>query len=487
MSQKLNYLKRHERIIFIELVNFIGYEAYRAAVITQYPDEYNRILSLKNEVTSALKALHGDIIQDKLKELTCEIVNSIVLEDSFEKLEKEINIVSNEVYLKETLDENIALEAQLQEEIKKIINVAKTLHHSHINWCTNIYHRCMPAKLISENKFKNLIAYIDSEIYTVGKEMTNESLENKTITSPVLEPIPVIGNKPKHRIKSKKTDPVPIPETSLFNRHIRYDTLLKERLEHYNEIQLKAIIELSFIDKEVTHVDFTQSLDVRIDLSYPMSNHEVELLVNDIRNKIRYHQTHNTSALLLMAENLDQLEKSYRNKDLDDFDLVSHLDLIKYPVQGVSSFTDVKNALLGLMAWHEHFIKKGDDHTFIYEKSNCSQNVSFEAVAEQFTDENTGEVKKGYGFNTIRNGYSVISVAIQQELAKQRYGRYQERKISAERKKALENAPTIPFSELHENDKRIVTDRLKSLASRGYEGLIKKHEDGSIWVVHTKK
>ena len=163
------------------------------------------------------------------------------------------------------------------------------------------------------------------------------------------------------------------------------------------------------------------------------------------------------------------------------------MDLTKYPIEGVSSFTDVKNALLGLMAWHEHFIKTGDDHTFIYEKANCSQDVSFETVAELFTDENTGEVKKGYSVNTIKNGYSVISVAIQQELAKQRYGRYQERKISAERKKALENAPIIPFSELHENDKRIVTARLNSLASRGYEGLSKQHEDGSIWVVHVKE
>ncbi|MEZ9783429.1 hypothetical protein BCV08_11285 [Vibrio breoganii] len=486
MNHKREREKEHESMVFVELVNFIGHEVYRAAVVTQYPDEYNRILSLNNEVISALKALHCDEMHNDLDDLIYVIVNSIVLGDPFEELEEKINSVANRVYPDEILDEDIDLKAHLQEETKQVLEVAKMLHDSHASWCTDISHRFMPAGLISELNLKEVIAYVDSKAYIPREEMIDEGMINIAITSPPFSSITMFGDKPKYRIQSQKKDLVPIPETSLFDRYIRSATPPKEKL-NCNEAQYQALCLLGWIDKKVTHVEFTQSLNVKIDLSSPMSKRELELLMSALHQKIKHHQTLNTTAALLLAENLKEVDKASPNIDLGKFDLANNMDLTKYQIQGVSSFTDVKRALLGLMAWHEHFIKTGDDHSLVYEKANRHQDDSFEAVKEQFIDENTGEVKKGYGLNTIKKGYSVISVAIQRELINQRYGRYQERKISAERKKALENASVIPASDLHNNDKQVVNARLNRLASRGYEGEIKQHEDGSIWVVPLKK
>ncbi|EHI9240819.1 hypothetical protein J9100_002059 [Vibrio vulnificus] len=482
----MNYEREREGIIFVELVNFIGHEVYRAALLTQYPDEYNRILGLNNEVISELKATNCNEMQYEIDELTYVIVNAIVLEYPYEKLREKINSIANRVYPDEFLDEDDILKEKLEVEIKRILQVAKRLYSSHTNWCTNIHHRCMPAGLMPVGDFEDVIAYIDSKGYIARKEMTADGELCETLTSPPVGSIMMFGDEPKYRIHSKKTDLVPIPETSLFDRYIRPDTPPKEKLK-CNETQYKAMAHLSFIDNRITHVDFTHSLSVKIDLSSPMSKRELELFMSDIHQKITDHQNMNMNSAMLLAEDLEQLENVYKREDLGQFDLANHMSLTKYPIQGVSSFTDVKNALLGLMAWHEHFTKTGGDHTLIYEKASRHQDESFVAVSERFTNEDSGGVKKGFGLNTIKKGYSVISVAIQHELAKQRYGRYQERKMSTERKKALENAPTVSFSELHDNDKGAVNARLKSLKSRGYEGLIKQHADGSIWIVYFKK
>ena len=486
MNQKRELGKENESMAFVELVNFIGHEAYRAAVVTQYPDEYNRILSLNNEVISALKTLHCDEMHYALGDLIYVIVNSIVLGHSFEELKEKINSIANRTYPDEILDGDIALKSLLQEKTKLILQVAKMLHDLHESWCTNIYHRCMPAELISEANLKEVIAYVDSKAYIRREEMTDESTIHVTLSSPPFEEIMMFGDVPKYRVQSQKTDLVPIPETSLFNRYIRSPSSSREKL-NCSETQYKAMLHLNWLDKKITHVDFTQSLNVKIDLSSPMNKRELELLMNTLHQKIKEHQTSNITSALLLDESLEEVDKVSPNIDLGKFDLANYMDLTKYQIQGVSSFTDVKRALLGLMAWHEHFIKIGDDNSLVYEKANRHQDDSFEAVAKQFIDENTGNVKKGYGLNTIKKGYSVISVAIQRELINQRTGRYQERKLSAERKKALENVNVIPASELHNNDKKVVNTRLKSLSSRGYKGLIKRHEDGSIWVIPLKE
>jgi len=484
MNQKRE--KEYESMIFVELVNFIGHEVHRAAVVTQYPDEYNRILSLNNEVISALKALDCAQMYNELDDLNYVIVNSIVMGHPFEELEEKINNIANRAHPDEILDKYVDLKALLQEETKKIIQAAKMLHYSHLNWCTDIYHRCMPAGLISEANLKEVIIYVDSKAYIKEEEVIDEGVIAVNLNPPPIESIVMFGDKPKYNIHSQKTDIIPIPETSLFDRYIRYGFSSREKL-NCSEAQYKAMLPLNWLNKKITHVDFTQSLNVKIDLSSPMSKPELELLMSTLHQKIKEHQTSNITSSLLLAESLEEVDKASPNIDLGEFDLANYMDLTKYQIQGVSSFIDVKRALLGLMAWYEHFIKTGDDNSLVYEKANHHQFDSFEAVAKQFIDENTGDIKKGYGLNTIKKGYSVISVAIQRELINQRTGRYQERKLSAERKKALENVNVIPASELHNNDKKVVNTRLKSLSSRGYRGLIKRHEDGSIWVIPLKE
>lgn len=482
MKQKYKYEKEHENMMFVELVNFIGHEAYRAAVIIEYLDEYNRILRLNNEVMSELKALRCDEMLSYLDHLSHIFVNSIVLEYPFEELEEKIKNVANQTYPDEILDEYVALKAQIQEETEKIIQIAETLYNSHANWCTNINHRCMPAGLITKVNLKDVINYVESKEYLIGTEIINNREQNFTVVSPPFDSVRMFGDAPKYRFQSQKTDVISIPETSLFNRYIR-SNIPSQEMPKFNKTQYQAILRLSFICNKVTQVKFTQSLNVKVDLSSPISKREIELLMNDLYHKITHHQNMNAEASLLLAENLDQLEKAHQSTDLGRFDLAKNMDLTKYQIRGVSSFTDAKNALLGLMAWNEHFIKMRNNYTIVYEKANRHQDDSFAVVAEQFTD----EFKKGYGFNTVKKGYSVISIAIQQELAKQRYGRYQKRKMSKERNKALENVPTISFSELHKNDKEVITARLESLDSKGYKGLIKRHEDGSIWIVYRKK
>lgn len=486
MNHKLEDEKKYESMMFVSLVNFIGHEVYRAAVLTQYPDEYNRILSLNNEVKSALKSLHCNVLHDDLDGLIYPIVNSIVLGHPFEELEEKINSVANLAYPDEILDKDIDIKTLLREEAIQVLQVAKMLHDSHASWRTDIYHRCMPAELITELNLKDVIGYVDSKAYLSREEMTEDGMISTYLTSPPFDSVMMFGDKAKYSIQSQKTDLVPIPITSLFDRYIRSASPPKEKLK-CTESQYQALIPLNFIDKEVTHVEFTQSLNLKVDLSSPMSKRELELLMSELHHKIVNHQTLNRKSALLLAENLEEVDNAGLNIDLGEFDLANHMNLTKYQIQGVSSFTDVKRALLGLMAWHKHFIKAGSDHRLIYEKANRHQDDSFEAVTKQFIDANTDKVKKGYGLNTIKKGYSVISVAIQRELIKQRDGRYQERKISAERKKALENASVIPASYLHSNDKQVVKARLNRLASRGYEGELKQHEDGSIWVVPLKK
>lgn len=487
MKQKYEYEKEHESMAFVELVNFIGHEAYRAAVLTQYPDEYNRIISLNNEVMIELKALHWGEMYSYLHDLSSFFVNSIVLEYPFEELEKKIHSVVNQICPEEILYEEPALKTPVQEKTKKIIQVAEKLHYLHKSWCTDIDHRCMPAGLISKVKLEDVINYVESEEYLIETKVINDNEKHLTVVRPPFDLVKMFGDAPKYRFQSQKSDMIPIPENSFFNRYIRDDTSPEDILTLNNETQIQAMVRMSFINKEITEVEFTKSLNVKIDLSSPMRKHEMELLMNSLHHKITHHQKMNTLALLLQAENLEQLEKANQDTDLGHFDLAKHMDLTKYQIKGVSSFTDIKNALLGLMAWNEHFIKIGTDHSLIYEKADRHQDDSFAAVTDKFTDANNGQVRKGYGLSTIKKGYSVVSVAIQRELINQREGRYQKRKASKEREKSLINAPTISLHELHQNDEKAVTDRLNKLASQGYNGLIKRHEDGSLWIVHCKK
>lgn len=481
MFQKVEHRKQQESFSLVELVNFLGHAAYRAAVITQYPDEYNRIVRLEDEVTHELETLSLSLIDFVQQGLTSIFVDAIVYEFSLEEIQDQIADVIFRHYPDDML-EDTDFKSELDNEVRAVLNITKKIHHRNLNWRTDIYHRCRPSELICDANFLDVVHYVDTKSYRYEEELVEDVLQIST-SAPPFRLITMYRNRPKYVIQSKQTDQLPIPEASLFNRYVKAEQP-KDVLK-CNETQFKAMCHLRFFDNETTHVEFINSLNIQVDLSSPMSKQEIELLMSDLYNRILHYQNSNRNAALLLSEELGQLEKAYRDSsDIGNFDLCNHMQLTKYPLKGVDSFADVKRALLGLMAWFEHFTKSGEGNSIKYEKSTDGQARSFEKVVEQFKAHNQW-VKRGFGINSITKGYSIISVAIQQELTLQRRGRYQARKISIQRMRALRVAPTYPLSELHENDLPILQARLENLSQRGVTGIIKQHQDGSIWVIPT--
>lgn len=479
MNQKLERRKEDESFRFTELVNFLGHAAYRAAVITQYPDEYNRIVQLECKVRDSLETLSLKLSIDVQKSLIKELVNAIVLEYSIEKIRDMITDIIYSDYHDDEL-KDINFKSQLDGTTDATLKLAKNLHHCHSNWQTNIYHRCTPSGLICNTNLLDVVNYVETKEFIPKKEMVDGILQINII-SPPFTLIPLYRNSPKHFFRSKQSDLIPIPETSLFNRYFKEDPLCKITLS--NETQLSALYHLDFLNKDTNYAKFTESLYIKVDLRSPIDKQDMELLMNELHKNILHHQSLNMNSALLLSENIEQLEETYSSYlELDRFNLGNYMHLTKYPLKGINSFSDIKRALLGLMAWYEHFTTFGENNSIKYNKSKSGQYDSFAKVSENFHDNNMN-IKRGFGINSITKGYSLINVAIQQELILQRRGRFQARKISVQRMQALRDAPIYPFSKLHENDISIVNARLERICQRGNTGVIKQHQDGSIWVI----
>jgi len=258
--------------------------------------------------------------------------------------------------------------------------------------------------------------------------------------------------------------------------------------------EYEALVGLSFLQDDDGHVPLTEHLQLNIDISEDLSRCEVERLIQTLHTQIRFIQSNNSNARMLLAEDMTELTRAYETPDLGKFDWVAYRDLNKADVADIASIADAKKAILGLAAWHRHFVRQdtcdsSGEPKWVYSGRKKSQveMSSLDSALGEVSDSFRKIYGRGYGISTVQKGYDIASKAIHKQLVEQRRGRYQNRKMSTQRKAALEEMPAFPLSRLHANDVDVVVNRVENLKMQGFDAVLKQHSDGSLWVVTYEK
>jgi hypothetical protein len=469
------------------LTNYIAQEAYRASIIQEHTDEYNRIHHLLNEVEQALStSLKKELTAGDIQELAELIVDHIVLE-----LPRDQLLAGVSQYLA-MLDQDGEEGSWFNSVSKFCIDITSKISESYGDWNTNIHHRYPPATLTWPLVLEHALIYITEKHYETSVQTDEKgskvySYTNLPFSLSQAEAKPVC-----YRFREHHSQQQTIPDNSLYKR-INQDE--REKIHITTGEQLSALCALEFINAGIDSVSTINQLQLTIDLSNPISKRELERMLFDLHNRIWQIQWSNSSNSMLLAEDLNQLEKAHNIPDLGRLNLIKHLDFTKAEIEGINSLTDTKNSILGLMVWHHHFTAQKFSKLEIlpvisYRRPKQNLDESFDQIInkiKQSQRDGTAQHIRGFELSTLKKGYETISKAIQVQLIEQRAGRYQDRKLSPQRKEALLQSPDFNSDNLHPNDIEAVNTRIEKLNANQFDGLLKQHSDGSIWVVPRKR
>ena len=387
------------------------------------------------------------------------------------------------------LDQDQEEGSWFNEVSKSCINITSKICESHIDWNTNIHHLYPPSTLTWPLVLEHALIYITEKHYETAVQTDKEGSKVYSYTNLPFSISPTVAKPLCYRFKEYHSQKQAIPDNSLYKR-INQDE--REKLHVTTVEQFSALCALEFINVGKESVSTIDQLQLTIDLSNPISKRELERMLFDLHNRIRHIQWSNSSDSMLLAENLDQLEEAHNIPDLGKFNLTKHLDLTKSEIDGISTLADAKNAVLGLMGWHQHFTTQKFNESqslpvISYGRPKQNLDDSFEHVIDKIKQSKGNDNIRGYELSTLKKGYETISKAIQVQLIEQRAGRYQDRKLSPQRKEALLQSPDFNSDNLHPNDIEAVNTRIEKLNANQFDGLLKQHSDGSIWVVPRKR
>lgn len=472
-------------IALSNLTNYIAQEAYRASIIQVHIDEYNRIHLLFSEVKQRIKTeLEQKLDAEEVEELTWLVIDHIVCGLPLEELLSDITHYLS----KSDFDEEIT--SYFNSITQSCIEAASDLYKKHTNWNTNIHHRYPPSALAKPLVLLSTLEYITKKHYEASIQHDEEGNSIYCYINPPFSISPTVAKPVCYRFREHHSQEQAIPDNSLYKR-ININPDETKKLRFSNE-QLEAFFALDFINTGIDSVSTINQLQLTIDLSNPISKRELEHMLFNLHNRIWHIQRSNSESSMLLAENLDQLEEAHNIPDLGEFNLSKHLDLTKSEVDGIKTLADAKNAVLGLIVWHKHFTTQKFNESqslpvISYGRPEQNLDDSFDHVIDQIKQSKGGDNIRGYELSTLKKGYETISKAIQAQLIEQRAGRYQDRKLSPQRKEALLQSPDFNSDNLHPNDIEAVNTRIEKLNANQFDGLLKQHSDGSIWIIPKKR
>lgn len=459
-----------KKVALTNLSNFISSEVYRCAVLELFNDEFNRLQGLKKEIFFEIDSINLDFFLIGKEEIVNEIIDNIVLEKTADDLDGLFND-----YFEFDLGDI--------DDLNKLIEVSHGLCDKYKNWDSEINHIYTPSVLTREVCYDFILSYIEGKLFYSDEYVDDEGNKGFSVFRFPLDNNPSRYKDGWYSFRRSYSDPVGLPCNTLYRKFIN-PGLSEEALYIDRDVSLEkksALFCLEYLDGEKDSVSFIKKMAVIIDLDKVVDEPDVEELLADLKVQIHSVNYENIISRNLVAESFHDILPLSKGPKIEDSVELSYRK--RAIVDGVDTLADSKNAILGLKAWYLRKIKFKDDEegSFPCVYGNfLSKDDAIEGVCSGSNDEGG---KRGRGDTSVRKGYDAIVKAIKKDIAFLRRGRLQVRRPGTTRREVLLKSPDVNFEDIHPKDKILAKKKMDSLFSRGKKPKIKRHPDGSIWVV----
>jgi hypothetical protein len=447
----------NERDALSEIINFIAQEAYKLAVIKQFPDDFSRICTLCRKVERKLNLLYGNGYDSMLQYLTREVVNHIVLRKEKVLFEEcVVDILSKEYFLSNDL------RLEVPKEILELYDV-----HADFQCC--IPHKYEP--FILGTKFD----YYEALEYFYGLAFNPERKGNTTIfTQAPYFSIRPYADRIVDRVQCE-TKEIDVPDTALSkNKGVG-------RVIYQGPDVIESWMELGMLPV-VSAVDYTTQLHFHVNLSAPITNADLDRIIARLRGDISSVQRNNRDAKIQLAETETELIAAYRTPNLETVDYLTMAEMHKASLPNLKSAENAKDYLCGLILLDEHWVKvkELDDSVSVFWKTN-TDGVSI-LKRRGHLSLKLGNIHREGGFSPamIERGSKALSKIIHRYTADFQEGRVQFNvRLNTLQRKILNTQESVRLERLHINDRSKVEKEIIYNRNRGRHTSVKARRNGS--------
>lgn len=322
-----------------EITNFIAQEAYKFAVLKLHSPSFSRIKNLYNDIFNKIQR-HLNIdefISHPL--LVSEITNLIVLKAEKDQYEYEVKSIIESEY------------SELDNDIKNgLIDLANILYDEHISYHCKISHIYPPYILALEHNYECVLEYVYGLFYIPIEKKNSEETTITTSQAPFITERPLKLSSKLEFKRDMKEVPVSINALSRnkekFKKSITY--------AKGNEKAIYSWIELDILGSHES-VEFYNKISIDIDINLSMTDLELKQSMIMIMEAIYSSQEQNRKAKMLVAKNIDELNKAYTFNSLEPPKLSEIENLFKANIDGLNNLNVAKNWLLGMILIKEHW------------------------------------------------------------------------------------------------------------------------------------
>ncbi|MCD6619984.1 hypothetical protein [Aeromonas veronii] len=489
---QINQLKQNG---MMDIARFISQEAYRLAVIKQYPEDVSRIYNLSKSVRYEILKLFkkNTNIDYAIESIILCVVCYIVTKPPFDEFKNEIRYLINRWWGIESEDDNDDIinndKNELLDNLKKtVIELCK----SNQNFKCNIAHRYSVAMFATEFDSTYLLNYYHDTLRYIYKKEYLPIRKNCVPTLSVrrYKLFNPIGERPLYSIECAYQQ-VEVPTSAL--SRIDGDIIINGDIENLFDSYM-----MMHDYRNQEYVDIATKLTVQIDISNMLSNNELDRIMSYLRSDISVIQTKNKISHMCLAKTEDELVEKYNIPSLhtDDYPTVNYL----HRADTLKSINEshAKNYLCALILIAEHFVKytnKNDKVKILWKKDEKNSNLknSMDLLATALRDKygdktfNSNKIDSNYtsdfaGFSAgmIERGYKELNKLIKKHLDFFQQGRVQfGKKLNSSQRDKLRAELEISLDKLHPDDKVKAKDELETHLKNGRQASVKPLKNGS--------
>lgn len=520
MDKQYINLKNEDQMI--ETINFILQEAYRLAVIKQYPEDFSRIYNLSKNVTYNIsKLLTKNAISPRVEHIIRVVLSNILEKTPISQSIDEINTLidkwwETEYYEVEISTSDTTLKINMIETVSRLLNENKCFKCS-------INHKYPPLMLATNFEQDSLSEYYYSAldyIYTL-KYIPQKYDYKKATQKTVYHYRPYHIHKPLREKTlyhaNDKQEKISVPDNALSKNN--YDDDIFIHVEPESDPEFKnlscddILTSMELIGPK--EVDITTEITFRIDMSKPFSNTELSKLLSYIRSDIAYIQAKNKKSKICLATTTDELDTYNREEDLEEDDQIYIRRLHRAKIQDLDNAANAKDFLCALILAAMHFFNysnKNGEATIYWGKAEKESSLQYtmgllsDNLTQKYGKKSNignfgGDKKNSYNINTeddnpnqnnkkddyygfsvamIERGYKKLNKLINNYLDEFQYGRVQfDKQLNKLQRSKLDCEGNISLNQLHPDDHERASDVINQHKKMGRNASIKRLKNGS--------
>ena len=501
-KRQRNKIEDRNQEALSEITNFIAQEAYKLAVIKQFPADFSRICTLSSAIQKRLSPYYNDGNQHILEELEAKMVNHIVFCTEREQYEQDVIRVINEedvfvTYLPisrpdselESGDNDCGADNELKAEIFKIVI---DLIEEHSDFHCFIPHKYMPSILGEFFNFHDALEHIHVRFFIPTTKVKHKTKGKEvTVTHPPYYSILPYAEKRVDRVQCK-TEEIRVPETALSkNQQVK-----RVNINSPDVLESLFLLEMLSIEDSV---NYTTQINFQLDLSKPITNEELDKVLARLRNEIAHRQLNNQLAKVCLAETDVDLIDANRTPKLKTVDSLDMIKMHKVSLPGLDCIENAKDFLCALILFWEHWVHVNEseesvsvtweantDGVTLLNRRGILANTLLEKYGSKASKTKVVGDKEyidyhGFSPSMIERGCKKLNKVIQSHIDDFQKGRVQFGvRLNSTQRKILRTQESVRLERLHPDDLARAEQEIERHTKQGRKATVKARKNGSF-------